>query len=281
MFSYALIFVSGLAIGSFLNAVIYRLHSGEGIVKARSHCVTCGHVLEWYELIPVFSFIFQGGRCRACNASISWQYPAVEIATAILFTVVLFSFSARGGLDLGWNFFNLSYVLVIVSLLIIIFVYDLKHYIIPDKIIYPATGIVFLYNLFVFGQLNRWDLFENLETLYVPILAALAASAFFATIFFVSKGTWLGFGDVKLVFFMGLFLGWPGILVALFITFTLGGIIGLGLIGTGKKEYEKSGSFWAVSCRGYICRTILGRRNDAMVLRIICIICVALLSLNL
>jgi len=127
MFYYASIFLCGLIVGSFLNAVIYRLDSGESIVKSRSHCPKCGHVLAWYELVPIFSFVIQGGKCRECKGGISWQYPIVELATAILFVLVLY-----------YNL-PLLYTLTISSLLMVIFVYDLKHYIIPDKIIYPAV----------------------------------------------------------------------------------------------------------------------------------------------
>jgi len=220
MFSYALIFAFGLLIGSFLNAVIYRLDSGEGIVKTRSHCVKCGHVLTWYELVPLASFVIQRGKCRACKRNISWQYPLVEIATAILFVLVLY-----------YNL-PLFYTLTISSLLIVIFVYDLKHYIIPDKIIYPAILVSG-----IFGW--QYTTYNIQHTIY----AAVLASAFFAAIFFASKGKWLGFGDVKLAFFMGLLLSWPGILVALFAAFMLGGIMGLGLIAMGKKSMKSQVPF--------------------------------------
>ncbi len=285
---YLAIFTFGLLIGSFLNVVIYRLHSGESIFKARSRCTKCGHVLTWYELVPILSFIVQGGKCRACSAPISFQYPLVELGTAILFMLIIFNFSPYGGSPVGGQFsifnefsnfqiFKLCYLLIIASLLIIIFFFDLKYYIIPDKIIYPAIGISFLYTFLVFLKLNHWSLFENwklsaswrienLETLYIPILAALAASAFFATIFVISQGKWLGFGDVKLAFFMGLFLGWPNILVALFAAFILGGIIGMGLVASRRKTMKSqvpfgpflvSGTFIAMFFGGEIVRWYL------------------------
>lgn len=122
--------------------------------------------------------------------------------------------------------------MVIASLLIVISVFDLKHYIIPDKIIYPAVAVAFIYRVT-----------ENSGALYESLASALVSSLLFASIFVVSRGKWLGFGDVKLVFFMGLFLGWPDILVALFFAFILGGIIGVGLIVAGRKTLKSQVPF--------------------------------------
>ena len=235
MFYYALIFLFGLIMGSFLNAVIYRLDSGESIVKSRSHCPKCGHVLAWYELVPIFSFVIQGGKCRECKGSISWQYPMVELATAILFILVLY-----------YNL-PLLYTLTISSLLIVIFVYDLKHYIIPDKIIYPA---ILVSGIFVWQHATY-----NIQ---YTIYAAIGASVFFAAMFFASRGKWMGFGDVKLAFFMGLFLGWPDILVGLFAAFMLGGIIGMGLIAYGKKTMKSQVPFGPFLVTGTFIAMFLG-----------------------
>ena len=235
MFYYALIFLFGLIVGSFLNAVIYRLHSGESIVKSRSHCPKCGHVLAWCELVPIFSFVIQRGKCRECKGSISWQYPMVELATAILFVLVLY-----------YNL-PLLYTLTISSLLIVIFVYDLKHYIIPDKIIYPA---ILVSGIFV------WQ--HTTYNIQYTIYAAIGASIFFAAMFFASRGKWMGFGDVKLAFFMGLFLGWPDILVGLFAAFMLGGIMGMGLIAYGKKTMKSQVPFGPFLVTGTFIAMFLG-----------------------
>ena len=237
MFYYALIFLFGLIMGSFLNAVIYRLDSGESIVKSRSHCPKCGHVLAWYELVPIFSFVIQGGKCRECKSNISWQYPLVELATAILFVLVLY------------HNLPLLYTLTISSLLIVIFVYDLKHYIIPDKIIYPA---ILVSGIFVWQHATY-----NIQ---YTIYAAIGASVFFAAMFFASRGKWMGFGDVKLAFFMGLFLGWPNILVGLFAAFMLGGIIGMGLIVCGKKTMKSQVPFGPFLVTGTFIAMFLGNK---------------------
>ncbi len=226
------IFVLGLFAGSALNCVIYRLNiEGESFWSGRSHCPSCKHVLAWHELVPVFSFLFLKGECRYCKKAISWQYPVVEISTALMFFLV-FNFFAPGGLNEGCNFYlsiiTLLYLFVITSLLIIIFVYDLKHYLIPDKILLPAIVIALLCNLFLnpgFSILNF-------------LLAGFGAMAFFLFIFLVSRGKWMGFGDVKLALFMGFFLGYPNILVALFLAFSIGAIIGIGMILTRRKTLK-------------------------------------------
>jgi len=227
LFFYFFVFLFGLEVGSFLNCVIYRLYTGESFLKGRSYCPHCKHILSWQDLIPIFSFLILKGKCRYCQKPISWQYPLVELSTAILF---LFIFQRSFGGDWVSVLFNW----VITAFLIIIFVYDLRHYIIPDKIIYPAIGIAFLYQLF-----ESWNLKSNLN----PLLAAFGAAAFFLFIVLISKGRWMGVGDIKLAFFMGLFLGFPNILVALFFAFFIGAIIGIGLIISGKKTLKSEVPF--------------------------------------
>jgi len=210
-FFFLVIFLSGLAVGSFLNCIIYRLKTDQSFLRGRSFCPHCQHTLSWLDLIPVFSFFILKGRCRYCQKKISWQYPLVEIATGLLFLLI-------GNFQLPiFNF-------IIAPLLIIIFVYDLKHYIIPDKIIYPAVIIAAIFNF------TNW-------------LSALGAALFFLVIVLVSRGKWMGVGDVKLGFLMGLALGFPNILVALFLAFMMGAIIGIGLIIASKKTLKSEVPF--------------------------------------
>lgn len=260
MLSYFIIFIFGLLVGSFLNSVIYRLENKKGFILGRSICPQCKHKLAWYDLIPVFTFIFLKGRCRYCQKKISWQYPLVELATGLLFLQIFnFQFSLRLGASGPGAIFNefsiiqfsnLIFLFYVFSSLLVIFVYDLKHFIIPDKIIYPAIGITFVYRLFEALEFRIWDLFRILapyptESWYSGsdfkfqifdnltfnwLLAGLGCSLFFLAIYLLSKGRWLGFGDVKLALLLGLFLGWPQILVALFLSFVIGAIIGIGLI---------------------------------------------------
>ncbi len=222
---YFFIFLLGLAVGSFLNCIIYRLETGQSFLRGRSFCPHCSHQLNFWDLIPVFSFLMLRGRCRYCHQKISWQYPLVEMATGLLF-LSIFNFQ--------FSIFNF----IIVPFLIIIFVYDLKHYIIPDRVIYSAIGIAFLYQLFEIWNFGNWDLFRIWD-LGFGILPAF----FFLAIILLSKGRWMGLGDFKLAILMGLILGFPNILVALFSAFFFGAIIGVGLIISGKKTLKSEVPF--------------------------------------
>lgn len=261
-----LIFILGLCIGSFLNCVIYRLEQKKSL-KGRSFCPHCKHTLGWLDLTPVFSFLFLRGKCRYCHKKISIQYPLVEIATGLIFLLLnsaglqraatsgsIFKFSilqhyttnfagAKFVVYLNFVFF-FAFLFYIASALIIIFVYDLKHYLIPDKILFPAIIIAFLYRLFENLVVLNWVLNSNFKlTLQGAsnqisnyLIAAIVASGFFFVIWLVSGGRWMGFGDVKLAVLMGLVLGFPNILVGLFLAFFFGAIIGTILVVLNKKE---------------------------------------------
>jgi len=214
------LFIFGLVIGSFLNCVIYRLEVKQSFVKGRSYCPHCKHQLSWKDLIPLLSYITLGGRCRYCKKIISVQYPAVELLTGLLF---LLSFNAD-------HIVRSSYLLITISFFIILFVFDLKHYIIPDKVVLPAIIVALAYNTFslVTGDFSFLYFMKLFWAGFIPAFV-------FFLIFVFSQGKWIGFGDIKLVLLMGLFLGPNRVLVALFLAFTLGAIIGLGLvIGTKK-----------------------------------------------
>ena len=218
-----ILFIFGLIIGSFLNVVILRLKTGDNIVNARSHCVRCKYTLPWYDLIPLVSFIQLKRKCRSCKGAIAWQYPVVELATGLLFVAMV-----RLALP---DFLLAGYWLLLACFFIVIFVYDLKHFIIPDKVIYPAIGVAFAYNVY------------QHEAFLQALLAGVAASAFFLLIVLVSRGAWMGLGDVKLALLMGLFLGFPAIVVALFLAFLIGAIIGIGLIVAHKKTMKSEVPF--------------------------------------
>ncbi|MEK7519422.1 MAG: prepilin peptidase [Patescibacteria group bacterium] len=233
------IFFFGLIVGSFLNCVIYRLESKDSFLKGRSFCPHCKNILKWPDLIPVLSFFILKGKCRYCRQKISWQYPLVEISTVAIFLLIFnflprqIYFESTGGFSI-FDFLPLFYYWIVSSLLIIIFAYDLKHYIIPDRIVYPAILIVGIWYL-------ASGIFSHFYTQYYilnALYSAFASALFFWIIVFISGGKWMGGGDIKLALFMGLFLGFPNILVAFFSSFFLGAIIGLGLILAGKKTMK-------------------------------------------
>ena len=236
---YFFVFLFGLVVGSFLNCVIYRLAlpnfslKNLGGLKNRSYCPHCKKTLSWQDLIPVLSFLILRGRCRHCRQKISWQYPLVEIATGLLFLLIFnFQFSIFNEFSI-FNFLKLIYYWTIACFLIVVFVYDLKHYIIPDQIVYPAILVSGIW-YFISGIFDIYTKYEILNTIY----SAFGAALFFLLIVLISRGKWMGVGDVKLAFLMGLILGFPNILVAIFSAFFIGAIIGIGLMLAGRKTMK-------------------------------------------
>jgi len=252
LFFYLCLFLFGLAVGSFLNCVIYRTENGLSFLKGRSFCPRCNHQLSWQDLVPVLSFIFLGGKCRYCKKPISLQYLLVELATGLLFLLIFnyqFPLLRQGfggqaifnqySIISFQNLFYLCYLLIVSCFLIVIFVSDLRTYIIPDEVVYGAilvSGIWYLVSGIFFQAYTKYYI---LNTIY----SALAAASFFFAIVLISRGRWMGVGDIKLAFFMGLFLGWPNILVALFLAFFIGAIIGVGLILAGRKKLQSEVPF--------------------------------------
>lgn len=227
------IFIFGLIVGSFLNCLIYRLEKKEGFILGRSFCPKCRHQLSFFDLIPLLSFFILKGKCRYCSQKISWQYPLVELTTGLLFILIFnFQFPLFSQFSI-FNFLKLIFYFSITSFLIVIFVYDLKHYIIPDRIIYPAIILTFIYQLFKIWNLGRGNWFEIWD-----LILAVLPSLFFLAINLISQGRWMGFGDFKLAILMGLFIGFPNVLVAFFFSFFVGAIISIGLIILNKKTLK-------------------------------------------
>ena len=232
---YSFVFLLGLTVGSFLNAVVDRLEKGESALRGRSYCPHCKHQLAWQDLIPVASFLMLGGKCGYCKGRISPQYPIIEIATGLIFLILNLKLQVSN-LNQGSSFETLSifYLWAIASFLVILFVYDLRHYILPDRILFPAIGLALLWDLLALRSLGEGGSF---------VVSGFAAAAFFLTIFLLSRGRAMGFGDAKLALFMGLFLGWPNILVALFAAFFSGALVGIVLIVLKKKGMKSEVPF--------------------------------------
>lgn len=225
-----LVILLGLVVGSFLNVVIYRLHKGTGFLKSRSYCPHCQHTLGTWDLVPLFSFLFLRGKCRYCAKSISWQYPLVEAGTAICFALLY------GWLGLTPAFF--VYV-IYTCFLIIIFVYDFRYYLILDVVSIPLMVIAAALSLFIL-DIPAWHL----------LLGGAIGGGFFLAQSVVSKGKWIGGGDIRLGAAMGLMLGWRQLLVALFFAYLLGSVIGICLVLFGKKKWQSQvpfGTFLSVA----------------------------------
>lgn len=225
MLTVFIIFIFGLIVGSFLNVVILRLKSQEQFISGHSKCPSCSHNLDFWDLIPLFSFIFLKAKCRYCQSKISWQYPLVELSAGLLFVLGYYHYFGSA-VNMADQLFEYLIYLVFACFLLVIFVYDLKYYLILDKVSLTAFIAAVFLNV-LSGQ--PW---QNL------LLAALIAAGFFLLQFIVSKGTWIGGGDIRLGLVMGAILGWPRVLAALLLAYVLGSIIGLGLVILKKKGWK-------------------------------------------
>ena len=198
---YIIIFLYGIVIGSFLNVCIYRIPKKESIVKVRSHCMSCGYQLRWYDLVPVFSYLFLGGKCRKCKQTISVQYPLIELLNGVLYCIVF----AVYGLSVD----ALLYALL-GSALIALSVIDFRTYEIP-------IGI----NIFILA-LGLIRIVTDYADWLDYAVGFLAVSIFLYILYWITKGRGIGGGDIKLMAVCGLVLGWEKIVLA----FVLGCIIG-------------------------------------------------------
>jgi leader peptidase (prepilin peptidase)/N-methyltransferase len=206
----AVIGVIGLAVGSFLNVCIYRLPRGESLVRPRSRCPHCGWALAWFDNIPVLSWLALGGRCRQCREPIAWRYPVVEVVTAL--TWILIAWMTPPGALLVSR-------LVLATALIVLFMIDLEHQILPNVITLPGIGLGFLFSLVappgpvasIVGAL-----------LGAGILYAIAAG------YYMLRGEeGMGMGDVKMLAMLGAFLGWKAVLLTLVLSSFAGAIVGV------------------------------------------------------
>ncbi len=218
--------VLGLVVGSFLNVVILRYNTGLTL-KGRSMCLSCRRQLTWQELIPLWSFLVQKGRCRGCDSKISAQYVVVEVVTAFIF--LLIALVASSTYVAGEYFQEFRYVLwggVVSAVLVVIAGYDLRHKIIPDQLAYIFMALATLSVFFVHLHFGFRELVWVLHGLYSGgILFGL-----FWAIWHFSDGRLMGFGDAKLVFGIGLWLGLKASFIALLIAFVTGAVVGLVLI---------------------------------------------------
>jgi len=226
----AILIILGLAFGSFVNALVWRIHKqgelGDGgseitkkshtrtvpnsklqtpnysVLKGRSMCPNCKHPLGFWDLVPIFSWLYLKGKCRYCQKPISWQYPAVELLTAALFVAsyVFWPYQISAA-----NYLLIMFITWLVALvgLVALAVYDVKWMLLPDKIVYPLISIAATLTVFqfIFGR--------PLADIKNIALAVLIGGGLFWLLFRLSKGNWIGGGDIKLGFLLGLILGQP------------------------------------------------------------------------
>lgn len=226
-------FLLGLIIGSFLNVLIIRGYRREK-ANGRSRCMHCGKILETRELIPIASFLAQKGRCRNCGIALSWQYPLVELTTA-----VLFAFSAWYVMRI-FKYLNIETAAILLASWIVIaaaihiFVTDLRWQIIPN-------GAVLIFLIIGFARIGYQ--FSQAKLGIFPSLAwdigiALTTSLLLTALWFFSRGRAIGLGDAKLIFATSLLLGFPNSIVAFLFSFWLGGLVGVLLLIAGRKKLK-------------------------------------------
>jgi leader peptidase (prepilin peptidase)/N-methyltransferase len=213
----------GVALGSFVNALVWRVYQQSkqkkrakntdySITKGRSMCPRCKHVLRAADLVPVLSWIFLKGRCRYCKKSISWQYPLVELACSALFVISYIYWPLQ--LSGGASYVLLGLWLVIVTIGLALFVYDFKWMLLPNTMVYPFIALSILFSIL------RFAIYEG--SVLDLTLAPLVYWVFFYTLYQISKGKWIGGGDVRLVFGLGSLLGLAGSLLGLTLAAYLG-----------------------------------------------------------
>ncbi len=243
LFLIALLFIFGAIIGSFLNVVILRHNTGKSLT-GRSGCMVCREPLKVLELIPIFSFIFQKGKCTKCKSGVSWQYLLVELATAVLFVLVgIFVYVSFGFFNILLSTIALTVLLLSMVVLVILTTYDFKHTILPDKYTYTfiVLGSIFAFitstTLVDFG----WQLFGGITTA-LPIFA----------LWFFSRGRAMGFGDVKLSVGIGIFLGVYMGISAVWYAFIIGAVYGLVLMAIRKARAKSEVAFGPFLILGFL-----------------------------
>ncbi|HAG27632.1 TPA: hypothetical protein DCG61_02530 [Patescibacteria group bacterium] len=238
-----LVFVFGTAIGSFLNVAVWRLPRKEQITHGRSHCPNCGHELRSKDLIPLVSYVLAKGKCTYCQKPISPQYFIVEFITGTLFFTSYLLYLPQDFLHWilllqGW---------FVLSVLVVVFVIDLKHYLILDKVIFPMTIL-----LLIFQATIGWYIYNAVlsDLVISSFIGAIAGFVPFYLLWKLSGGKWMGLGDAKFGLFIGAALGWPAIYLAYMLSFFVGTAVALPLLLTGKKELSGKlpfGTFLAIA----------------------------------
>ncbi|HSE56701.1 MAG TPA: prepilin peptidase [Candidatus Paceibacterota bacterium] len=232
LFIPVLVFIFGTIIGSFLNVVIYRINTGRSVAKGRSKCAICSTTLHWQELVPVFSFLALGGKCKTCRTKISFQYPVVELLSGLLFTVLYIHILIPAWFSpLAWLEF--CFVAALVSLALVIGAYDFRHKIIPVVPMWITLAL----SIVALGA--RLFLDHSF-----PIVEALVAGPLVAAPFFllwgISRGRWMGFGDVKLALALGWLFGIGSGFTVVLVSFWIGGLTGLFLLALSNRYSMQS-----------------------------------------
>lgn len=256
-------FALGTAVGSFINAWTYRLRHNIPIIRDRSICPHCKTQIKNLDLIPLFSYVKLGGKCRACHKKIGVQYPVVELLTGILFAASFYQYYGSGLVYPTFlNAFSFLSQLYFLTLLMALLLYDLKHMELPDKIVLPGliTALIVSAIKISLGVLEFRDntlrlpfgkelladsnfvsghIWEIASPLVYGALTGLALAGIFYLIVVISRERAMGGGDIKLALLLGLILPWPYLVPAMYIGFILGALVGVTLVIFNRKKMRQ------------------------------------------
>jgi prepilin signal peptidase PulO-like enzyme (type II secretory pathway) len=224
---FILVLAFGLTIGSFLGALTYRVPREISILKGRSFCPSCKHVIAWYDNIPILSYFMLRGKCRNCHKKISIREPFIEISTGILFTLVFYIKILPDA-----NILTGVYYLLITATMIAIFVTDFESQLIPD-----------VFSLFLVSIAFVFLILQNNQSVFELIFTGFSASLFLLFLNIITKGKGMGLGDVKLALFGGMFFGFPKVVSWLFLSFVIGAFAGVMLVILEKAHFGKKIAF--------------------------------------
>lgn len=269
-----LVFVLGLSFGSFLNVIIERVPR-EKTIKGRSSCPKCSHELGLADLLPLLSFVLLRLKCRYCQSPISWQYPAVEFFTGLLFVLVFRSFPLP---------YSVFYI-ILFSVLFVLFAVDLKFGVVPMVIVYPAIIFTILARILIplseslelyrrlafdktgFGRyLLKAGFFSThlilqFQPVFLTLLGSLVIALIFLLLVLITRGRGMGSGDIFYAFLVSLVTGFPNMFTAIFLAFLSGAVVSLMLVALGKRKFGQTvplgpflslGAFITVFWGGYI-----------------------------
>lgn len=250
----ALLFITGAALGSFLNVVSMRYNPDRfllhpGIIGGRSRCNSCSVRLRWYELIPLVSFLFQRGKCRRCATKLSWQYPLVELASGLIVAAIPWRVAAYAVSPSAVALISLLWILVFLTLLLLSLI-DWRLFLIPNEanVFLALLGIILLAVSqsqtipLPLSSLGSSGLLFGLQesALANRALALLVALVLFGGLVLFTRGRGMGLGDVKLALALALVFGWPDILLLSAIGFVFGGIVGAAALLTQRKTMKSA-----------------------------------------
>lgn len=268
-----LAFIIGLVLGSFLSVVFTRLEiddrgvsrprqksrrprklgrPGDSLLGGRSRCDHCGRQIAWYDNIPLLSYALLGGRCRHCGKPIDQYHPVLELASGLLLAAAYLNYGLTGPGAVA-ALFGL--------IMLLIFAYDLRHQIIPNVIVVPAIAlalIVLLFQFVLFSNHVAWQLTPASADPESYLLAGGILGLFFLALSAVSKGTWIGGGDLKLAALIGLTVGWPAALVAVLLAYLVGTLYAVVLLVTKQATLKTSIAFGPMLVIGYFVAAFYG-----------------------